>query len=203
MAIEIPVKSPVLVDYGRARVTNASVGGRRLRIIDDLPIEVVSYVKALDGASYTRTERARDDVNPSFRHLVSELPIQGLLRDPIYTLTARTIQDFAEGLPYRPYRAYTNAVSFGDVQLTHTDGAPGSNELTSLWYLCERWEPDWGGETLFYDGDTGVALAVPPRPGRLVLFDGAITHAGRTPSRTCFEVRYTFAIKWERVPVRA
>lgn len=202
MAIEIPSKQSAGPDYGRAVVTDALVGGRRLRIIDGLSIDVASYVAALDKAPYTRTERARDDVNPNFRHLASELPLPGLLRDPIYPLTARALQDFAGEHVYRPYRAYTNAVTFGDVQLTHTDGAPGSDELTSLWYLCERWQPDWGGETLFYDDETGIALSVPPKPGRLVLFDGAIAHAGRTPSRACFEVRYTFAIKWERVPTR-
>lgn len=200
MAIEVPVAKLPGLDYGQAVITDAAVGGRRLRLIDGLPINVTSYVSALEGAPYTRTERARDDVDRNFRHLASELPIKALLQDPIYALTARVVQDFA-GMPrYRPYRAYTNAVTFGDVQLTHTDGAPGSDELTSLWYLCERWEPDWGGETLFYDDKTGIALAVPPRAGRLVVFDGAIPHAGRSPGRACFEVRYTFAIKWERVP---
>jgi len=100
---------------------------------------------------------------------------------------------------YRPYRAYTNVASFGDMLFTHTDCLPGQHDLTALWYLCERWDVEWGGETMFYDAHDEVALAVVPRPGRLVIFDGAIKHAGRPPSRICHVPRYTFAIKFQRV----
>jgi hypothetical protein len=36
---------------------------------------------------------------------------------------------------------------------------------------------------------------VSPRPGRLLLFDGAIRHAGKPPNRNCPVARFTFAIK--------
>ena len=80
------------------------------------------------------------------------------------------------------------------------DAQPGSDEFTALWYLCEHWDTEWGGETLFFDAAGDAQFVCSPRPGRLVLFDGAIRHAGRPPSRICYVPRYTFAIKLERVP---
>jgi SM-20-related protein len=40
---------------------------------------------------------------------------------------------------------------------------------------------------------------VSPRPGRLVIFDGSIPHAGRPPSRICHAPRYTLAYKFDIV----
>ncbi len=40
-------------------------------------------------------------------------------------------------------------------------------------------------------------FVVGPKPGRLVIFDGAIPHAGRPPTRICFAPRYTYAMKFE------
>ena len=72
---------------------------------------------------------------------------------------------------------------------------PTARELTALWFLCERWDTEWGGETLFYDATGDAQIAVTPKPGRLLLFDGAIRHAGKPPNRNCPVARYTFAIK--------
>ena len=85
--------------------------------------------------------------------------------------------------------------SFGDALLTHVDALPNARELTALWFLCESWDPEWGGETLFYDANSDAQIAVSPKPGRLLLFDGAIRHAGKPPNRNCPVGRYTFAIK--------
>jgi SM-20-related protein len=96
---------------------------------------------------------------------------------------------------FLPYRVYTNFASFGDTLLTHVDAVQGARELTALWYLCERWDTEWGGETLFYSDDGDAEIAISPRPARLLLFDGAIRHAGKPPNRNCPIGRYTFAIK--------
>lgn len=58
-----------------------------------------------------------------------------------------------------------------------------------------------GGETVFFDREDEIALAVQPKPGRLVVFDGAIRHVGRPPNRICYVPRYTFAIKLEQTRV--
>lgn len=54
---------------------------------------------------------------------------------------------------------------------------------------------EWGGETLFFDSGMDAQVAVTPRPGRLVLFGGSLTHVGRPPNRICCAPRYTLAFK--------
>jgi SM-20-related protein len=175
-----------------------SIDGRPLRIFDGHLDNVAGYVAALSRAPFTRTEVARPET-AGYRHWATEIKIEALGQQPIFDLTRRAALSFtAPGIGYRPYRAYTNVASYGDMLFTHTDCLPDQHDLTALWYLCENWDIEWGGETLFYSADDEVACAVRPRPGRLVVFDGAIKHAGRPPNRICYTPRYTMAIKFER-----
>jgi hypothetical protein len=57
------------------------------------------------------------------------------------------------------------------------------------------WEPDWGGETIYYDDDNDAQVVVSPRPGRLLVSRGAILHRGSVPTRDCHEARLTIALK--------
>src|SRR5262245_53269132 len=175
------------------------IDGRPLRIFDGHLPNVADYVRGLSRAAYTRSEIARPET-ADYKHWATEVKIEALLQQPIYEITRRAVQGFASpGFTYKPYRAYTNVASYGDMLFTHTDCLPDQYDLTALWYLCERWDIEWGGETMFYDGTDEVACAVQPRPGRLVVFDGAIKHVGRPPNRICYAPRYTFAIKFERL----
>ncbi|MBB1060086.1 2OG-Fe(II) oxygenase [Marilutibacter spongiae] len=177
------------------------VDGRPLRVFDGHLPNVGEYVQALGRAPFTRTEVAREDT-ADYRHWATEMKIDALVRQPIFEVTRRAVLGFSSpGHGYRPYRAYTNVASYGDMLFTHTDCLPEQRDLTALWYLCDRWDVEWGGETVFYDANDELMCAVRPRPGRLVVFDGAIKHAGRAPNRICYTPRYTFAIKFERVAV--
>lgn len=72
--------------------------------------------------------------------------------------------------------------------------APGW--LTALAYIHPEWRPEWEGETMFYDqAREEILRAVVPRPGRLVLFDARIPHAGRPPGRWCPRMRVSIAFK--------
>jgi hypothetical protein len=175
------------------------VDGLPLRVFDGLLGELTPYVQALSRSAFTRTEIARPET-AGYKHWVTELPLEALVKLPIFEITRRAVLSFVTpALGYQPYRAYTNVASFGDMLFTHTDCLPGQHDLTALWYLCEEWDIEWGGETLFYDSADEVAVALSPRPGRLVVFDGAIKHVGRPPNRICYAPRYTFAIKFSRV----
>jgi hypothetical protein len=177
----------------------AEVDGRPLRVFDGLLLNVADYVRGLSNAAFTRTEIARPDT-AEYMHWATEVKLENLVRQPIFELTRRAVLGFETSeFAYRPYRAYTNVASYGDMLFTHTDCLPEQHDLTALWYLCDRWDLEWGGETMFYDAADEVAFAVAPKPGRLVVFDGAIKHVGRPPNRICYASRYTFAIKFERV----
>jgi SM-20-related protein len=177
------------------------VGGRPLRVFDGLLPNVADYVQGLSKAAFTRSEIARPET-AEYKHWATETKLDGLVRQPIFEITQRAVRTFtSSGIVYHPYRAYTNVASYGDMLFTHTDCLPDQHDLTALWYLCASWDVEWGGETMFFDECDDVACAVIPKPGRLVVFDGAIKHVGRPPNRICYAPRYTFAIKFERVAV--
>lgn len=177
------------------------IDGRPLRVFDGHLRNVGEYVLGLSRAAFTRTEVARPET-AEYKHWATEIKLDALLKQPILELTRRAVSGFGPPGSYTPYRAYTNVASFGDMLFTHTDCLPDQRDLTALWYLCDRWDVEWGGETVFFDAHDEIAYSVQPRPGRLVVFDGAIKHAGRPPSRICYAPRYTMAIKFERVPAQ-
>jgi SM-20-related protein len=176
------------------------VAGRDVFVFDGLvPVEESArYFTAISQAAFTRTESARGD-STEFRHWVCEMPLENLPRTSLWQATEAAVRHARPGESFQPYRVYTNYATFGDTLLTHVDAASDLRELTALWYLCESWDREWGGETLFYEPDGDARLAVSPRPGRLLLFDGAIRHAGKPPNRNCPVARYTFAIKLRAV----
>jgi hypothetical protein len=172
------------------------VDGRDIFVFDEvLPAEEIGrYFRAMTQASFTRSETARSDSN-EFRHWVCEMPLANLARTSLWPPTEAAVRGVRPEERFAPYRVYTNFASFGDTLLTHVDALPELRELTALWFLCESWDKEWGGETLFYDAGGDAQIAVAPRAGRLLLFDGAIRHAGKPPNRNCPIGRYTFAIK--------
>ena len=184
---------------GIAPTWSAEIDGRRLAVFDGLvdPQEQLRLWSALCAAGYARTEVARPDT-ADVRHWATEIPLEALPRFPVHGPVQAALAVFAPGKRYRPYRSYVNVAHFGDMLYTHTDCLPGADELTALWYVCDRWDHEWGGETVFFDEGRDLRAAVLPRPGRLALFDGAILHAGRPPNRNCHASRFTFALKLER-----
>ena len=183
-----------------AATRTAVIDGRDIAVFDSLvsASEAARYFVAISHAAFTRSETARPDT-PDFRHWVCEMPLENLPRTSLWSATQQALTSMRPGEEYRPYRCYTNYAAFGDVLLTHVDALPNAREITALWFLCEHWDIEWGGETLFFDSSGDAQIAVAPRPGRLLLFDGAIRHAGRAPNRNCHVARYTFAIKLRAV----
>ncbi|UVO53936.1 2OG-Fe(II) oxygenase [Sphingomonas sp. SUN039] len=175
---------------------HAQVEGRDVFVFDGLiaDADLGSYAEALGRASFTRTEFAKPET-VDYKHWASEMPLANAVRLPLWPATERAVAHARPGEAYRPYRAYTNYAAYGDMLYTHVDCPPDRRGLTALWFLSNHWEPEWGGETMFFDASGDAMFCVSPRPGRLVLFDGAIPHAGRPPSRICFAPRYSFAIK--------
>jgi SM-20-related protein len=180
---------------------HAQVEGRDIFVFDGLvpASEATVYFNAMNRAAFTRTETARPD-SQDVRHWVCEMPLENLGQLSLWPATQAALSAARPGESYRAYRVYTNYASFGDLLLTHVDALPGARELTALWFLSEKWDTEWGGETLFYDGAGEAQLAVSPKPGRLLLFDGAIRHAGKPPNRNCYVSRFTFAIKLRAAP---
>jgi SM-20-related protein len=183
-----------------APARQAKVGDRDVFVFDGLvpADDIRRYFAGMSQASFTRTETARPEAQ-EFRHWVCETPLPNLSRIAMWPATEKAVAGLRPNEKYQPYRAYTNFASYGDALLTHVDALPEARELTALWFICESWDTEWGGETLFYDDAGEAQLAVSPKPGRLLLFDGAIRHAGKPPNRNCNVARFTFAIKLRAV----
>jgi SM-20-related protein len=177
----------------------AEIDGGRIAVYDNLlpNDELIKLWSILNRAGFTRTEIARPDT-AEHRHWATEIPVDALPSMPFLAPTLSATKDFAPAVAYRAYRSYVNVAHYGDMLFTHTDCLPGAGEITALWYVCDRWDHEWGGETVFYDANHDVRAAVSPKPGRLALFDGALLHAGRPPNRICYQPRYTLALKLER-----
>lgn len=178
----------------------AAIDGRDIAVFDNLvpAADAARYFHTISHAAFTRTESARSDT-AEYRHWVCEMPLANLSRTSLWPATQHAVVTMRPADEYRPYRCYTNFAAYGDVLLTHVDALPDAREMTALWFLCEQWDIEWGGETLFFDTSGEAQIAVAPRPGRLLLFDGAIRHSGRAPNRNCHVPRYTFAIKLRAV----
>jgi Rps23 Pro-64 3,4-dihydroxylase Tpa1-like proline 4-hydroxylase len=94
--------------------------------------------------------------------------------------------------------SYINSFQYGDNPYVHKDAnhihySDKNTTVTSILYLNKDWEENWQGETMFYDQE--IAYAVLPKYGRLVIFDGDISHAARPPSRLCFKKRINHVVK--------
>jgi len=177
------------------------IDGREIRVYDGLldSRDILHLTASLEDGAYTRNEVARPDTD-AFRHWAVNIPLETAARLPVYAPSLAVAQDWPGGEAYRVYRCYCNHAAYGDMLFTHTDCKPEEHDLTALWFMAPKWDVEWGGETLFFDSKMDAQVVVSPRPGRLVVFDGSITHVGRPPNRICFAPRYTLALKLE--PVR-
>jgi len=118
---------------------------------------------------------------------------------------APVIHAFWEGLHatvlkgHRLVRCYANAFSFGCEGTLHCDSrAP--NGYTCIYYPHERWEPNWGGETVFFNTEkTDIVASVYPMPNRMVMFNGCIPHVARGLTRSCPTYRITLMFKTEKI----
>lgn len=178
------------------------VEGRPIRVYDELvPLPHIGRLTdAFMGANFVRDEVARPET-AQFRHWALNIPLETAVQLVVYQPTLTVVRDFEGCTDYRILRCYCNHAAYGDMLFTHTDVTPGGKGLTALWYIAPEWNVEWGGETLFYNSQMDAEAVVTPRPGRLVVFDGAITHVGRPPNRICYAPRYTLAFKLE--PPRA
>tara|TARA_B100000287_G_scaffold110744_1_gene103109 strand:+ start:1735 stop:2451 length:717 start_codon:yes stop_codon:yes gene_type:complete len=125
--------------------------------------------------------------------------------DPLYLDVLGYLEAKCPNLPPRAhmYACYINVLRFGNTPGIHVD-APHDvpSNKTVLIYLNTKWDPSWGGETIFYDHNLDAHRAVTPRPGRVVMFDGRIPHTGRPPTPRYALNRYIMTFKFMDPDVR-
>lgn len=176
---------------------HVNVDGRPVYVFDDVCdlTEIKALYSGLDASAYRKNEVARPDTQ-DYKHWAVNLTTEQMQALPLYQKLLNAVEQ-SVGKAYVAYRGYCNHSAYGDMLFTHTDCLPESNEMTALVYVCPEWDIEWGGETLFFNNNDDCAYACTPKPGRVVLFHGAIKHVGRPPNRMCYKPRYTLAFKLE------
>lgn len=156
---------------------------------------VAALHRGLLEARFRRGESARLDTL-EVRHWALELAPARFRELALGETTDRLVEEHFPGEGQSPYRVYVNAVTHGDLLFAHRDCEPPHRHVTALWFVCESWQAEWGGEILFFDEPGDARVAVSPRPGRVCLFRGTLRHRGTAPERSCFATRYTLAVKY-------
>tara|TARA_B100001113_G_scaffold196016_1_gene160768 strand:+ start:345 stop:953 length:609 start_codon:yes stop_codon:yes gene_type:complete len=88
------------------------------------------------------------------------------------------------GIPIPAFhRVVYNAFRFGDSPSIHCDGE-ALDAISFLVYCNKEWKPEWGGETIFMNGDR-ITDTIIPKPGRIVVFPGLVPHGGKAPTKHC------------------
>ena len=99
------------------------------------------------------------------------------------------------------YRAYVNAHTYGSEDNIHTDDDGVSKGKTVIVYLCNRWNPEWSGQTVFYNErdilEKDIVYSCLPKYNRVVIFDKTIPHAVAPISRRYMGLRLTCMFKVE------
>lgn len=98
-------------------------------------------------------------------------------------------------------RCYINGYTFGTDAYAHIDDKNitakfGEDALseTVIIYLNKKWNRDWSGETVIYNGDE-IERSVLPKFNRMLTFNSALFHAARPVSRSCPDLRLVLVFK--------
>jgi len=99
---------------------------------------------------------------------------------------------------HRLVRCYANALAYGMDGTVHTDASEPGN-YTAVYYPHERWSPNWGGETMFYnEAENRIVACFFPRPNSLAVFDGRVPHRANGVTRSYPGLRITLMFKTEK-----
>ena len=179
------------------KINSITIEGKKITVFDNLftAEDLDALARRFYNAPFNKTEIARPDTG-GYPHWAHEFSIEQLQDELFWKRSAQALTQIGELTKWRPYRAYVNYAGFGDTMFSHVDAT--TEEMTCLIFAMPQWQIDWAGETIFYDSQDEAAFTCVPRPGRIVLFDGRLKHAGRPPARVCYHSRFTIAIKLEK-----
>ena len=176
------------------KIGRTLISGRELFICDNFidPVMVQTIAGIVRTLRYQRKEKSRADVPVSAAS--ADIADALLTSDPFF-LRLKSVAQEMIGEVLRDQRAYVNSSVYGDMYYAHRDFSVHRRHVTALYYANLELQPDWGGETIFYNDNEDAEVVVSPKPGRLVVARGAILHRGTVPTRACYEERYTIAYK--------
>ena len=161
------------------------IGKRKIMVFEDvLPVSELSRLqRAFAMCSYARMHQNSHDHGGRW---VTEIeaatePTLGL-RDT----ETRLLKKFV-GPRQKLVGASCDSMVYGEQGWVHEEAYDEGERFRFLWYICDRWEPNWGGEMIFFNSDDDAVFVVAPRPGRLILLDSSVKFVRRPPTRVCHQ----------------
>jgi len=74
------------------------------------------------------------------------------------------------------------------------------DQIVALHYCNITWNPEWGGETLFYkDNKKDILFSSPYTPNRLIIFDGDIPHTIKSQNILGTSYRFTISVFFNKI----
>jgi hypothetical protein len=183
----------------KARIRKSVISGRELFVCENVvePLMVQQIGTLVRTLHYVRAEKSRADVPGGVA--VCDIAPETIATDTFLRVLRHTVEKLFPEEQFTDQRAYVNCSVYGDAYYMHRDCAVHERHVTALYYANLEWQPDWGGETIYYNDEEDAAFAISPRPGRLVIARGAILHRGNVPTRSCYAERYSLAYKLNSV----
>jgi hypothetical protein len=181
------------------KIRKSVISGRELFVCDGMvePLTLHQLNTFVRTLHYVRSEKSRHGVPGLVA--VCDIAPETIATDTFLRGLRKTVERLFPNEQFTDQRAYVNCSVYGDAYYMHRDCAASERHVTALYYANLEWQPDWGGETIYYNDEEDAEFAITPRPGRLVIARGAVLHRGNVPTRSCYEERYTLAYKLNSV----
>jgi hypothetical protein len=108
-----------------------------------------------------------------------------------------SIKHYVSNEEFRIRSCWSIASSPFSTQYYHVDClTPNIKSKTLLYYVNNRWNTNWGGETVFSNNSGESEIIIDYVPGRTVIFDSSILHKATPISIEADEFRFIFSIQF-------
>ncbi|MDJ0626707.1 MAG: hypothetical protein QNJ44_00495 [Rhodobacter sp.] len=141
------------------------------------PDFVTSLYKTLNNTEYDSLSG-----DQAYRSWVCPFDVEDFSGHPLFQRTCEAFAEEHPGLQPKCLSAKAQVLTFGDfvpLQAPLYD----SDVRSVLYFANSEWREEWAAETILFSKDQGGALAIPPKPGRVALFQANQTRRLGVPSR--------------------
>lgn len=182
--------------------TTKAVDGREIHVLDGLftraeaeaiYVAICQLQFKIANVNYLDVQGIQD------RHLKADVDVNFLNSVKLFGGERDEVVSRLFGDNHYLYKSYINLGIKGDSHKCHVDAYHPGQGKTLLYYANRDWEPNHGGETVFYNMEqTDIAFVSTYKPGRIVVFDSDIPHSARPQTMDGPSYRFTLAIKYLR-----
>jgi len=147
-------------------------------------------INSLYKIGWTDTKEERHKPYPNLHSLYGFEDVQRLnILDSIFKLNIRDVSIDTY------WKCVVNLTKPLDLNFIHVH----PNQVGVLYYVNETWNPEWGGETLFYeDNKKDIRFSSPYTPNRLIVFDGSIPHTIKAQNISGATYRFSITFLFRR-----